>query len=145
MAAKLWWRAKLWLVSLQYRLSIYCGYIWYDNAPSTRNTGMKIMSDLHSRTTHHSSPLRASYGVSFVNYAKKRDRDISRVHCNKHYSNDNCCTIPIMSPWSLCKLDCWSCVYVCSKDVRLPVQLQRAMAAEAEAAREARAKVGKIR
>ena len=28
------------------------------------------------------------------------------------------------------------------KDVRLPVQLQRAMAAEAEAAREARAKVG---
>ena len=29
-----------------------------------------------------------------------------------------------------------------SKDVRLPVQLQRVMAAEAEAAREARAKVG---
>ena len=28
------------------------------------------------------------------------------------------------------------------KDARLPVQLQRAMAAEAEAAREARAKVG---
>ena len=32
--------------------------------------------------------------------------------------------------------------FSCSKDVRLPVQLQRAMAAEAEAAREARAKVG---
>jgi hypothetical protein len=32
-------------------------------------------------------------------------------------------------------------VFVFSKDVRLPVQLQRAMAAEAEAAREARAKV----
>ena len=31
-----------------------------------------------------------------------------------------------------------------SKDVRLPVQLQRAMAAEAEAAREARAKVDMI-
>jgi hypothetical protein len=30
---------------------------------------------------------------------------------------------------------------MCRKDVRLPVQLQRAMAAEAEAAREARAKV----
>ena len=30
---------------------------------------------------------------------------------------------------------------VCRKDVRLPIQLQRAMAAEAEAAREARAKV----
>lgn len=32
-------------------------------------------------------------------------------------------------------------MFVYSKDVRLPVQLQRAMAAEAEAAREARAKV----
>jgi len=31
--------------------------------------------------------------------------------------------------------------FINSKDVRLPVQLQRAMAAEAEAAREARAKV----
>ena len=31
-----------------------------------------------------------------------------------------------------------------SKDVRLPVQLQRAMAAEAEAAREARARVSGI-
>ena len=30
---------------------------------------------------------------------------------------------------------------ICSKDARLPIQLQRAMAAEAEAAREARAKV----
>jgi len=29
----------------------------------------------------------------------------------------------------------------CSKDVRLPVQMQRAMAAEAEATREAKAKV----
>ena len=33
---------------------------------------------------------------------------------------------------------------ICSKDARLPIQLQRAMAAEAEAAREARAKVTKI-
>lgn len=32
-------------------------------------------------------------------------------------------------------------MFLCSKDVRLPVQLQRAMAAEAEATREARAKV----
>ena len=31
--------------------------------------------------------------------------------------------------------------FVCRKDVRLPQQLQRAMAAEAEASREARAKV----
>ena len=35
----------------------------------------------------------------------------------------------------------WNLLYNYSKDVRLPVQLQRAMAAEAEAAREARAKV----
>jgi len=39
----------------------------------------------------------------------------------------------------------WSYVFaaadVYSKDVRLPVQMQRAMAAEAEAAREAKAKV----
>ena len=38
----------------------------------------------------------------------------------------------------------WNCIFILSlsrKDVRLPVQLQRAMAAEAEAAREARAKV----
>ena len=33
------------------------------------------------------------------------------------------------------------CFVIFRKDVRLPVQLQRAMAAEAEAAREARAKV----
>ena len=32
-------------------------------------------------------------------------------------------------------------MYNFSKDVRLPIQLQRAMAAEAEAARESRAKV----
>ena len=31
-----------------------------------------------------------------------------------------------------------------SKDVKLPVRLQRVMAAEAEAARDARAKVGKL-
>ena len=35
----------------------------------------------------------------------------------------------------------WLSYLSSSKDVRLPVQLQRAMAAEAEAAREARAKV----
>jgi regulator of protease activity HflC (stomatin/prohibitin superfamily) len=38
-------------------------------------------------------------------------------------------------------LDVWPSVYFYSKDVRLPQNLQRAMAAEAEAAREARAKV----
>ena len=41
-----------------------------------------LLSDFHSRTTPHTSPLRASYGVSFVSYTKKNDRDISRAHCN---------------------------------------------------------------
>lgn len=40
-----------------------------------------------------------------------------------------------------CLNDLRECLFFYSKDVRLPVQLQRAMAAEAEAAREARAKV----
>jgi len=33
-------------------------------------------------------------------------------------------------------------VILCRKDVRLPIQMQRAMAAEAESTREAKAKVG---
>ncbi len=41
------------------------------------------------------------------------------------------------------QLDCNNFCPLFSKDARLPVQLQRAMAAEAEAAREARAKVAK--
>ena len=36
---------------------------------------------LHSRTTPHTSPLRARYGVSFVSYTKNNYRDISRAHC----------------------------------------------------------------
>jgi len=40
--------------------------------------------------------------------------------------------------WEILKY-CSLCI--CSKDVRLPIQLQRAMAAEAEASREAKAKV----
>lgn len=36
------------------------------------------------------------------------------------------------------------CFVIHSKDVRLPIQLQRAMAAEAEAAREAKAKVSDV-
>ena len=42
---------------------------------------LKLRSDLHSRKTPHTSPLRASYGVSFVSYTKKKYRDISRAHC----------------------------------------------------------------
>lgn len=41
---------------------------------------------------------------------------------------------------SHCKIMSRDTIFFCSKDARLPVQLQRAMAAEAEAAREARAK-----
>ena len=39
---------------------------------------------LHSRTAPQSSPSQASYGVSFVKYSKKYDRDISRAHCIHH-------------------------------------------------------------
>ena len=35
---------------------------------------------LHSRTTPHTWPLRARYGVSFVSYTKNNYRDISRAH-----------------------------------------------------------------
>ena len=66
---------------LYYRLLIYCCHIWYDSAHSTTNKLIKLRSVLHSRTTPHKSPLRSSYGVSFVSYTKKNDRDILRVHC----------------------------------------------------------------
>ena len=36
---------------------------------------------LHSRTTTHISPSRASYGVSFVRSSKENDCDISGGHC----------------------------------------------------------------
>ena len=48
---------------------------------NTTNTMIKFRSDLHSRTTPHISPLRASYGVSFMSCTEKNDRDISRSHC----------------------------------------------------------------
>ena len=66
-----------------YRLSIYHGFIWYNSAHSTRITMIKLRSDLHSRMTPHTSPLWVSYGVSFMSYTKKIDRDISWTHCNK--------------------------------------------------------------
>ena len=62
------------------RCSIYRGYIWYGSAHSTTITMIKLRSDLHPRTTPHTWPLRASYGVTFVSYTKKNDRDISRTH-----------------------------------------------------------------
>lgn len=47
--------------------------------------------------------------------------------------------LPVKVTEMKCIISMFASVY--SKDVRLPVQLQRAMAAEAEASREARAKV----
>ena len=64
-----------------YSLSIYRDYIWYDSTHSTRIRMITFRSDLHSRTTPHTLSLRASYGVSFVTYTKKMDRNISRAHC----------------------------------------------------------------
>ena len=42
---------------------------------------IKLPPDWHSRTTPHTSPLRASYGVYFVSYMKKNYRDISIAQC----------------------------------------------------------------
>ena len=42
---------------------------------------INIRSDLHSRTTPHTSPFRAIYRVSFLSYTKKNDREILRAHC----------------------------------------------------------------
>ena len=44
-----------------------------DNAHSTTITMMIHWSDLHSRTPPHTWPLRASYGVYFVSYAKNEE------------------------------------------------------------------------
>ena len=65
---------------------VYRSYIWYDNAHVTTITMIKRRSDLHSRKTSHTSPLRASYGVSFVSYTKKNDHDISRAHFIEMYT-----------------------------------------------------------
>ena len=46
------------VTSLYYKLSICRGYIWYDNAPNTIITMIKLRSDLHSRTT----PILRPYG-----------------------------------------------------------------------------------
>ena len=48
-----------------------------------------------------------------------------------------CGNVSSFSPYLLL----WWTLLLCSKDVRLPAGFQRAMAAEAESAREARAKV----
>ena len=66
---------------IYYRRSIYRDYIWHDIAHGITITMIKLQSDLHSRKAPHTSPLRASHGVSFVSYTKKNDRDISRAHC----------------------------------------------------------------
>ena len=50
-------------------------------AHSTAIIMIQLRSDFHSRMTPHTSPLQASYEMSFVSYMKKNDRDISRAHC----------------------------------------------------------------
>ena len=37
---------------------------------------------MNSQDRPHTSPLRASYGASFLGSLKKRYREISRVYCN---------------------------------------------------------------
>ena len=55
-----------------YILSISRGYIWCDSAHSTTIIMIRLQSYFHTRTTPHTSPLRASYGVSFASYTKKK-------------------------------------------------------------------------
>ena len=67
--------------------STYRGRVWYENAHSTTITMKRLLSDFPSRTTPHTSSVRASYEVSCVSYTcyrKKNDRDISTAHCTKH-------------------------------------------------------------
>ena len=59
-------------------------YIYYDSAHSTAITVIKFRSDLHSRTAPHSSPVRASYGVSFLSYTERNGREISKLHFIYH-------------------------------------------------------------
>ena len=42
---------------------------------------IKFQSGLHSPTTPHTSPLRASYGASFMSYTQKNYCDISKAWC----------------------------------------------------------------
>ena len=64
-----------------YRLSIYRGCIWNDSVHCTTIIMIKLRSDLHSRTTPHTSPLRASYRVSFEGCTKKNGLDLWKAYC----------------------------------------------------------------
>ena len=59
-----------------YRLSIYRGCIWNDSVHCTTIIMIKLRSDLHSRTTPHTSPLRARYRVSLEGCTKKNGLDL---------------------------------------------------------------------
>ena len=61
------------------RLSIYRGYIWYDSAYITSITMVTLRSDLYSRKTPHTSPLRGElWGVFRELYEEKSPRYIDR-------------------------------------------------------------------
>ena len=64
---------------------------------------------LNSQKTPHTSPLRASYGMSFVSILMKNDRVIKGFYCIHHLA---------LSSWSL-RMDeefhqtlCWACDYL---------------------------------
>ena len=92
------------IFTLYYRLSIYSGHIWHDSAQhSTTITITKLRSDLHSRTTPHTSPLRASYGLSSVSYTNKNARDLSRAHCSiKKITSNRIPELTIIRYWHCC-------------------------------------------
>ena len=62
----------IWMSPIYYRISVYRGYVWYDSVHSTTITTIKFRSDLPSRMTPNSSPLRASYGGVFRELSKEK-------------------------------------------------------------------------
>ena len=64
-----------------YILSIYRSHIPHNNAHNPTVTRVKLLSDFQTWMTPHTLPLRVSYGVSFMSFSKKSNRDISRAHC----------------------------------------------------------------
>ena len=74
---------RLWeyIIDSRYFTLVY-GTVICDCAHCSTNIMIKLRSDLHSRTTPHTSPLRCPW--PFASYIKKNDRDISRVHCTQY-------------------------------------------------------------
>ena len=65
---------------------MFVKYIIHSSAVITR---FKINQMLYSQKAPHTSPWRASYGVSFVDIFEKIDRVITAPHCTFKYEIDS--------------------------------------------------------